>query len=114
MSLEWLNLNNEIVEHLLYCGVEPKITKDGLVIDGFYKSGEIVLVSDKKDFIAKARYGEETKITNFDDLVHLNYNWWQRSKDRFDGWKNPEEPWASEMVRLGLVKKITCAYDLYE
>jgi hypothetical protein len=100
---------------MVNAGIEPTITKNGLVIDGFYKSGTILLTHDEENFIVKARYNEETTITSFDDLVYLNYGWWQRSKDRSDWWKQPNLTWADEMVRLGLVtKKVIPETVVYE
>lgn len=115
MDLSYLLSN--IVSNIIDVGIEPIITKDGLVIMGFYKSGQVILspCGDGNKFNASARYGENTLIESFDDLVELNYDWWQRSKSRSGCWTQPEYPWAEQMVRLGLVEKKTIpAYEVYE
>jgi hypothetical protein len=86
-------------------GIDVTITKDGYKIDGFYKSGEVTLTTNGDGYYARDRYDKITDIRDFDDLVYLNAHWWDKSKDRLDGWKNPAEPWATEMVRLGLITK---------
>lgn len=76
------------------------------VVNGFYKSGEVVLVSvdDDDDYLlSRSRYGEEIGIFDWDDMVRLNYDWWIHSRDRHDGWKEPNSKWINEFVRLGLV-----------
>ena len=62
-------------------------------IDGFYKSGMVLLIERGEKLIATSRYNEQTDIINLIDLVQLNYNWWDTSKDRFSGWKNPDPKW---------------------
>lgn len=82
-------------------------------IHGFYKSGTVTLFRALDDKIyAKARYDEVTEIETFDDLVTLNWSWWNLSKERYDGWKNPDNGWVEDMIRLGLVKvKTTTVYE---
>ncbi|PLS19000.1 hypothetical protein CVD28_00945 [Bacillus sp. M6-12] len=99
-------INNEIILQLVEKDIPVELRKNGFVIEGFYKSGQVRL-EPKEDgtFIAHSRYDQKDDIESFDDLVHLNHEWWGYSKDRSEGWKKPEEKWAVEMVRLGLVKR---------
>ena len=55
--------------------------------------------------VAHARYNEKTDIESLDDLVHLNYTWWQNYKDRYEGWQNPEQDWIPLMEKLNLIQK---------
>ena len=99
-------LTNPIIKALVDRDISVEITKEGFKIRGFYKSGEILLRPAEGDtFIAVARYNEEDEIGEFDDLVRLNYYWWDRSKDRYEGWTNPEEDWIPDLERLGYIKK---------
>jgi len=96
---------NDLLEELLEADFTYTVSKAGVYLDGFYKSSGVTLVFDdvKQEWVATARYNEKTVVESLDDLVHLNYQWWQYSKDRYDGWVAPEEKWLPLMVKLGLV-----------
>lgn len=101
---------NKIIVEVLSNGIPIEMNMvDGKInysIQGFYKSGECVLIEDDEsegNFIAHTRYGRETYVYCFNELVQLNYEWWGESKERLDGWAVPAEPWLSHMVALGLV-----------
>lgn len=104
---------NKIIEEIVKNGIPIQLSfnkeKNKMIytIDGFYKSGSIDLEEkdDGNDLIATARYGEQTLVCNFNDLVSLNYDWWMYSKDRYDGWKTPEGCWLPFLLDMGLVKK---------
>lgn len=74
-------------------------------IDGFYKSGSVKLYVLDGDIKAMARYNEVTDITCFEDLVTLNYQWWDYSKDRYEGWATPHPAWEPYLLELGLITK---------
>lgn len=91
--------------HVEILADEESVTGISYKIQGFYKSGDAVLVPKAGGrLLAKTRYQTEDDIDDFRELVALNYQWWQRSKDRADGWENPAEPWATWMVEFGMVK----------
>lgn len=104
---------NKIIEEIVKNGIPIQLSfnkeKNKMIytIDGFYKSGSIDLEEKDggNDLIATARYGEQTLVCNFNDLVSLNYDWWMYSKDRYDGWKNPESCWLPFLIDMGLVTK---------
>lgn len=76
-------------------------------MDGFYKSSGIKLYHDSNYIYALARYGEISELDEsdpFDSLVYLNYEWWQKSKDRYEGWNSPDVDWLPYLVEKGLVK----------
>ena len=77
-------------------------------LDGFYKSSGIKLYHDGYSIYAEARYGEVTDLGDydypFDGLVHLNYKWWQSSKDRYEGWVSPDVDWLPYLIEKGLVE----------
>lgn len=72
-------------------------------IDGFYKSDGIHLREREDGLYVTARYNEITKIDSFSDLVYLNYRWWFNSKDKYDGWNNPEPEWLPLFIKYDLV-----------
>jgi len=75
-------------------------------VDGFYKSGTVFLLpKTDKTFTAISRYDERTDIAFIEDLVALNYQWWEYSKDRgFDGWLSPNDWWLPLLEKGGYVK----------
>lgn len=78
-------------------------------LNGFYKSGDVLLFEDSTYIYAQARYAEITVLNDgqnpFDALVGLNYEWWQKSKDRYDGWKIPDSRWLPYFLEKGLVQE---------
>ena len=104
---------NKIIEEIVKNGIPLEMRydkeKDKIIyrIDGFYKSSGIDL--EEKDgeevLIATARYNEQTIVEKFYDLVSLNYDWWNYSKDRNEFWKNPESIWLPFLMDMGLVKR---------
>ena len=96
---------------LIEAGVPVTFTKDGVVLEGFYKSGNVTLVERPHDLptlIAIDRYKEETVIQDVQDIIDLNFDWWERSRTRgVDGWERPAGGWLSLFEAQGLVEKRT-------
>lgn len=108
-------LTHPIVLELVEKGFELKVRKSGIFIEGFYKSGTVEMIINEEDqLIAKSRYNQEDVIETFNDLVYLNYEWWQKSKGRSDHWTSPANEWGEFMVELGLAKKRTETIVHYE
>lgn len=92
------------IQELLEAGVDVSLTKDGFVVDGFYKSGTIEVKQNiGNGWEAFARYGSVDPIRDTIDVVGINYHWWQQSKDRFDGWSQPDSRWLPLLVKYGYV-----------
>ncbi len=83
-------------------------------IEGFYKSGGVNLFETPDGIFAEARYNEITQIESFEDLVHLNYRWWDISKERFEGWKTPDERWLPLLLERNLVKESITTNKTYQ
>lgn len=86
-------------------------------LQGFYKSGTIKLYQDDNYIYALARYNEITELsaTNpFDSLVDLNYEWWQKSKNKWSGWEKPEQIWTKYLLEKGLIKEEKHTITTYE
>lgn len=83
--------------------VNEKSVEVDYELDGFYKSGSVVLQTQPEGseypFLAVARYDEQTPIYDIHDVVELNLYWHNVSKDRFDGWHEYDPDW------VGLIKK---------
>lgn len=91
---------NKIIEDCIRLGIPVKceyILDRGFVyeIDGFYKSGNISIEEIDGKLIATARYDEKTEITEPRDIVILNLEWYNYSKDRFEGWSTPSDFWIN-------------------
>ena len=105
---------NPILRELVEGGVPLTITKDCMIVPGFYKS-ETVKLWFREDtrpgstaeavLYARDRYGKETPISQLDDLVELNHYWWMTSKDRGNaGWVNPDPVWVQLLVEHGFIE----------
>lgn len=89
---------NKIIKESIKVGIPIRceyILNRGFVyeVTGFYKS-DIISIEEQDGFlIASCRYGKKTQINEPKDIVQLNYEWWNYSKDRFDGWAYPSITW---------------------
>lgn len=72
-------------------------------IEGFYKSGFCDLQEIDGKLFAYTRYDQSDVIESMEDLIRLNYDWWQNSK--WKGWTEPEAGWGEMFVAQGLAKK---------
>ncbi len=106
---------NPILAELVAKGVPITFTKDAIVVPGFYKSDTVKLRSDDADLhpesdvepplVATDRYGKDTKITQLDDLVELNFEWWEASRDRGNpGWTKPDPNWVPLLTEHGFIE----------
>ena len=106
-QLNLVTMINKIIEESIKIGIPIKceyVPNRGFVyeIDDFYKSGTISIEEEEGKLIATARYNEKTEINEPKDIVNLNYEWWNFSKDRFDGWRKPSETWKKLFDMHGL------------
>lgn len=83
-------------------------------IKGFYKSDGVDLYETEEGIFAESRYNQIEQITCFKDLVSLNYEWWCRSKDRYEGWAVPDSKWIKHLIEEGLVKEETHTVKTYK
>lgn len=106
----------DFIEELVEAGIDVFLQKGGkFYIEGFYKSGSITIEWDTSQWVACARYNEVTRIDTLQDLVELNYDWWQRSKDRCEGWEQPNDKWVPLLLKYGYIKaKTVPAKTIYE
>jgi hypothetical protein len=106
----------ELLLDMIKGGIDFKITQTGIVVDGFYKSGTITLVPNlsedgaiecRMSWTAIDRYGKESTVVTFSDLVSLNAEWWERSWERMPGGWGIEEKWKPHLVAAGFAEEQT-------
>lgn len=101
---------NDIIIQSIKVGIPIKIELESndfiYTIDGFYKSGSIKLKVVDGELIATARYDEKTTIKEPKDIVRLNLEWFNFSRDRLYEWRKPKELW------LGLFKQFDLESEL--
>lgn len=98
----------DFIEELVEAGIDVTLKPGGgFYIEGFYKSGSVTIKWDTSQWVLCARYNEVTPISSLDDLVEANYYWWQRSKDRNTGWKQPASAWVPLLLRFGYIEEKT-------
>lgn len=98
------------IEELVEAGIPVSLQKGGSFhIEGFYKSSGVTIVkSSEFDYwLAESRYSQIDRIEDLNDIVGLNYYWWQHSKDRYEGWAQPEAAWIPLLVQFGYIKEKT-------
>lgn len=79
------------IQELLEHDIPVSLTKDGFVVEGFYKSGTIeIQCRNEADWYAVARYQEKTDVEDIQDIVAINHLWWLRGKERYEGWSQPD------------------------
>jgi len=115
-EIDIMDIINELVSNGISVRLEYKIQtrESSFIVDGFYKSGEVNLVKQDGKVIAHARYDEKTEIDSLRDIVELNYNWWLKSKERFEGWKNPDPKWIPLLEKFNFITRKTETVTTWE
>lgn len=98
---------NKIIEESIKAGIPIRceyVLNRGFVyeVEGFYKSDTISIEEEDGVLIATSRYDEKTQINEPKDIVQLNYEWWNYSKDRHDTWKYPSITWQKLFQKYNL------------
>lgn len=73
-------------------------------ISGFYKIRNVKLYIDNDDIICYQDNMVDI-VKSFEDLVEINRFWWNSSKERYDGWVNPDHNWINSLIEFGYIKK---------
>lgn len=74
---------NELLELIRTHDVPFWIQGGEITLEGFYKSGGLKLfIRDDGTITATSRYYDEGEITCFNDLVSINYKWWDITRGR--------------------------------
>lgn len=102
-----MNKNFEILGKLAESGIEvTMLSVNSFAVGGFYKSGTVTV-----DLVAETITARYNEVSAFNGdlrqiLVDTNYDWWQHSKDRFDGWASPDSNWLPLLMEYGLITKV--------
>lgn len=104
------------IQELLEAGITVELTSDSFLVHGFYNSGVVeVKCQGESDWFATDRYHNVTSIEDVQDLVALNVQWWQSSKDRYVGWNQPDSQWLKLLVQYEYVQaKVVPQQTIYE
>lgn len=108
----------EIIKELLENNISVELelygNKIAYKVSGFYKSDTVLLVPEEESITCIARYAEEDNVYNIEDLLYINKKWWERSKDRYAGWINPDSNWVNLYIKYGILKKVTKEVTEYQ
>lgn len=74
-------------------------------VSGFSKSGIATLKEEDGKVLAYTRYERVDELTSFEDLVKLNYEWFDLYRDR-KPFTSPSDGWADVLVQYGYVKRV--------
>ena len=77
-----------------------------IIIEGFSKSGTVMLYLEGEKLKCLARYNEVNQIDDFDDLVAVAYDWWYRYRERLP-FESPHIMWLPHFLSRGWVKEQT-------
>ena len=94
--------------------INPQTKKKEYMLEGFYKSGIVKLIEEDDKLIAISRYNERTNVESLFDIVLLNYEWWVSSKERYEGWENPDNMWIPLLLKFNLIKHVVKTIEYYE
>jgi len=78
--------------------------KNYIKVFNFYKSDTVEIYEEEGSFIAHSRYDIKTPINSIEDLVQLNYQWWQSSKAKLEDWETPSPEWETLYKKLQIAK----------
>ena len=96
----------QLIEDLVLRNIPVVIRmEDGVIgyhLEGFYKSGGVRLRRDPEGYVVADRYKNEL-IHDLCDLVAIHMRWWESSKDRWEGWQQPDELWIPLLLEFGYI-----------
>ncbi|MCA8148167.1 hypothetical protein [Burkholderia vietnamiensis] len=76
-----------------------------ITISGFYKNGPMTLeVEANDDIVAIDKRARRKVMKTYDDLVKLNFFWWQQSTGQGVP-RNPDRPWLDAFLDKGWVRR---------
>ena len=94
-----------IIKQMADLGASFRLEQDGaLYLDGFYKNGPMKLDFEGENLVAIDRRNRKESISNFDDLVKLNFKWWKMGNTK-STYITPERPWLDQFIEKKWVKR---------
>lgn len=110
----------DLVQELVKRGIKVEIRQgevgpEFFIGSGFYKSdGPAYLVDEGDEVVLHMRYDELRIVDSIWDIVHESYRWYEYSKDRFDGWSQPDPAWVELYESCGYGKMVTKTIHVWE
>ena len=97
----------QLIEDLILRNIPVTIKMENGVIgyhlEGFYKCGGVrIMLAPLGEYSVTERYKTE-KISSLSDLVYIHARWWESSKDRWEGWQQPDELWIPLLLEFGYI-----------
>ena len=85
------------------CGVHVQmVSRNAFDVYGFYKSNKVTV--NLMNRAIYARYDEETtfdySMSLEEQLLIINKEWWERSRFRWDGWREMSPSWKLVELKL--------------
>jgi hypothetical protein len=85
-------------------------TLNGWVVPGFYRAKGLLIRYDEKNTQGTAvplsnKRIQGQPVKSFDDLVELNYAWWNTSRKESLEFEIPEDGWKEEFVDREMVER---------
>jgi hypothetical protein len=69
---------------------------------GFYKSDSVTVHTVNQTLTARYNEVDEFMVEDLTSaLVTLNHQWWERSRERYDGWAEPDAAWKPLLLEHG-------------
>lgn len=87
-------------------GFEINMAEEEILVEGFSKSGVAALKeAPNGDVYAYTRYDQVTEMRSFEDLVALNFEWFDSYRDR-KPFTEPDISWADVLIEYGYLKQV--------
>lgn len=100
-------LKNDIPVSLQYNKHDDRVE---YIVSGFYKSDVVTMAENEGVLKYVTRYGITGEADDLSTLVRLNHEWWMSSRDRYEGWAQPDPKWLPLLIKAGLVEQVTKTY----
>lgn len=91
-------------QHIKFTVDYPSDLSTVVQVEGFSKSGTVMLYMEGNALKCLARYNEVNHIEDFDDLVAVAYDWWYRYRDR-SPFEAPHIMWLPHFIKRGWVEE---------
>jgi hypothetical protein len=100
------------IQEVVAIGVGAKYdeSQEGWVLEGFYKAKGLLIKYDEAQQSGVAiplsnKRIQGSVIKSFDDLVELNYAWWNVSRKENVDYEIPEDGWKEEFIEKEMVER---------
>jgi len=113
--MKYLECLPQLIRELIEADIPVIITKNGFVLEGWYRQGKVILFTYQDSTIEQGEtvytlsgsHGIISKhIYSLEDLVAEHFAQWQaQNYNRRDDWDQPEKAWIPLLVKSGFIKE---------